>query len=177
MGHNAPKGRKWNMAFKCICVWCSFNNGVVLSAYCLVHGNSLWWKGWDPINWFNHTSWVAVVTPTDGPKSDRNCCVIKVFGGFLCCQVVIGPSQISSFFSWICVMIISNGSIRHTATCVGAQRGESFALFQFLLSRLRKVSYLTVSVPLTVKQVRVNECVVQYDWSMIFKGPIKWCNT
>ena len=27
-------------------------------------------------------------------------------------------------------MIISNGSIRHTATCVGAQRGESFALFR-----------------------------------------------
>ena len=34
---NAPKGRKWDMAFKCICVWCGFNNGVVLSAYCLVH--------------------------------------------------------------------------------------------------------------------------------------------
>ena len=43
-------------------------------------------------------------------------------------------------------------------------------------SRLRKVSYLAVSVRivrLTVKQVRLNECVVQHDWSMIFKGPIK----
>ena len=68
-------------------------------------------------------------------------------------------------------MIISNGSIRRTATCVGAQRGESFAFF--LLSRLGKVSYLAVSVRLTVKQVRVNECVMQYDWSMILKGPIK----
>ena len=29
----------------------------------------------------NHTSWVAVVTPTDCPKSVRNPCVIEVFGG------------------------------------------------------------------------------------------------
>ena len=34
---NAPKGRKWDIAFKCIFVWCVFNNGVLLSAYCLVH--------------------------------------------------------------------------------------------------------------------------------------------
>ena len=51
-------------------------------------------------------------------------------------------------------------------------REESHLPF-FLLSRLHKVSYLAVSVRLTVKQVRVNECVVQYDWPMIFKGPIK----
>ena len=30
---------------------------------------------------FNHTSWMAVVTPTDRPKSVRNRCVIEVFGG------------------------------------------------------------------------------------------------
>ena len=29
----------------------------------------------------NHTSWVAVVTSTDRPKSVRNCCVIELFGG------------------------------------------------------------------------------------------------
>ena len=36
---NVPKGRKLDMAFKCIFVWCGFNNGVLLhvSAYCLVH--------------------------------------------------------------------------------------------------------------------------------------------
>ena len=39
------------------------------------------WEGWDPVKWFNHTSWVAIVTPTDRPKSVRNRCVIKVFGG------------------------------------------------------------------------------------------------
>ena len=59
----------------------------------------------------NHTSWVAVVTPTDRPKSVRNRCFNRTFlwrcllslypfdisvgvGAF-----VIGLSQISSFFS------------------------------------------------------------------------------
>ena len=42
------------------------------------------WEGWDPVNWFNHTSWVAIVTPADRPKSVRNRCVIEVFGGVLC---------------------------------------------------------------------------------------------
>ena len=63
------------------------------------------------VNRFNHTSWVTTVTPTDRPKSVRNSCVIKVFGGvfmlsrcFLDCSVgvgvfVTGQSQISSFFS------------------------------------------------------------------------------
>ena len=26
------------------------------------------WEGWDPVNWLNHTSWVAIVTQTDRPK-------------------------------------------------------------------------------------------------------------
>ena len=58
----------------------------------------------------NHTSWVAVVTPTNRPKSVRNRCVIEVFCGVvlpLCAIVisvvvgafVIGLSQISSFLS------------------------------------------------------------------------------
>ena len=69
------------------------------------------WEGWDPVNWFNHTSWVAIVTPTDRPKSVRNRCVIEVFcvvfvfsSCSLDCSVsvgafVIGLSQISSFFT------------------------------------------------------------------------------
>ena len=32
----------------------------------------------------NHTSWVAVVTPTDHPKSVRNRCVIELFCGVVC---------------------------------------------------------------------------------------------
>ena len=59
----------------------------------------------------NHTSWVAVVTPTDRPKSVRNSCVIEVFGVVFklsCCflefsldvgALVMELSQISSFFS------------------------------------------------------------------------------
>ena len=34
-----------------------------------------------PVNCFSHTSWVAVVTPTDRPKSVRNPFVLEVFGG------------------------------------------------------------------------------------------------
>ena len=40
--------------------------------------------GWDPVNRFNHTSRVAIVTQADRPKSVRNRCVIEVFGGVLC---------------------------------------------------------------------------------------------
>ena len=53
----------------------------------------------------NHTSWVAVVTPTDRPKSVRNRCLIELFCGVVCVvsvgvgAFVIGLSQISSFFS------------------------------------------------------------------------------
>ena len=35
--------------------------------------------GWVPVNRFNHTSWMAVGTPTDRVKSVRNRCVIEVF--------------------------------------------------------------------------------------------------
>ena len=61
----------------------------------------------------NHTSWVAVVTPTDRPKSVRNRCLIELFCGVVCVVTlplfdisvgvgafVIGLSQISSFFSF-----------------------------------------------------------------------------
>ena len=37
-----------------------------------------------PVNQVNHTSMVAVVTPTDRPKSVRNRCVIELF-----CDVVL----------------------------------------------------------------------------------------
>ena len=65
-----------------------------------------------PVNQVNHTSMVAVVTPTDHPKSIRNRCVIELFGALFLLSLcpygvsvgvwafVIGPSQISSFSSW-----------------------------------------------------------------------------
>ena len=37
-----------------------------------------------PVKPVNHTSWVAVVTPTDRPKSVRNRCVIELFCGVVC---------------------------------------------------------------------------------------------
>ena len=64
-----------------------------------------------PVNQVNHTSWVAVVTPTDRPKSVRNRCLIELFCGVVCVitalfdisvgvgAFVIGLSQISSFLS------------------------------------------------------------------------------
>ena len=42
-----------------------------------------------PVHQVNHTSWVAVVTPTDHPKSVRNRCVIELFGVFLCCHFAL----------------------------------------------------------------------------------------
>ena len=69
-------------------------------------------EGWVPVKRFHHTSWVAVVTPSDCPKSVRNRFVIEVFRGvfvlsrsfFLEFSVgvgvfVIGLIQISSFYS------------------------------------------------------------------------------
>ena len=65
-----------------------------------------------PVKPVNHTSWVAVVTPTDRPKSVRSRCVIDLFVALfvlpLCpfdisvgVEVLfIGLSQISSFFSY-----------------------------------------------------------------------------
>ena len=65
-----------------------------------------------PVNQVNHTSLVAVVTPTDRPKSVRNLCVFELFCGVACVVTlpgpfdisvgvgvfVIEPNQISSFF-------------------------------------------------------------------------------
>ena len=63
-----------------------------------------------PVNQVNHTSWVAVVTPTDRPKSVRNRCLIELFCGVVCVVTarfdisvgvgafVIGLSQISLLF-------------------------------------------------------------------------------
>ena len=76
-----------------------------------LHGCCGEWEG-GPVNQVNHTSWVAVVTPTDRPKSVRNCCLIELFCGVVCvvtlpfwhfcwCRgFVIGLGQISSFLSW-----------------------------------------------------------------------------
>ena len=65
----------------------------------------------DPVNRFNHTSYVVVVTPTDRLKSVQNCCVIEGFGDVFVLSrcffdfsvgvgaFVIGLIKFSSFFS------------------------------------------------------------------------------
>ena len=65
-----------------------------------------------PVNQIDHTSLVAVVTPTDRPKSVRIRCVIEFFVALFVLSLcpfdifvgerafVIGLSHISSFFSW-----------------------------------------------------------------------------
>ena len=55
--------------FKCVSFW--------------LHGCCGEWEG-GPVNQVNHTSWVAVVTPTDRPKSVRNRCLIELFCGVVC---------------------------------------------------------------------------------------------
>ena len=65
-----------------------------------------------PVHQVNHTSWEAVLTPTDRPKSVHNRCVIELFCGVVCVAAwpfdisvgerafVVGLSQISTFFSY-----------------------------------------------------------------------------
>ena len=74
-----------------------------------LHGCCGEWEGWARKQ-VNHTSWVAIFTPTDRPKSFRNRSVIELFVALfvlsLCpfdisvgvAAFVIGLSQISSFF-------------------------------------------------------------------------------
>ena len=76
-----------------------------------------------PVNQVNHTSWVAVITPTDRTKSVCNCCVIELFVALFVLSLcpfdisvgvgafVIGLSQISSFFS------LYHTGVSNTRTC------------------------------------------------------------
>ena len=48
-----------------------------------LHRISVKYEGYDPVIRFNNTSWVAVVIPTDRPKSVRNRCVMEVSLCFL----------------------------------------------------------------------------------------------
>ena len=63
--------------------FCKNKLHVVLSV--LFHSFCDLWGGWDPVNRFNYTSWMADVAPTDRHKSVRNRCVIDVIE-FLCCH-------------------------------------------------------------------------------------------
>ena len=62
-----PQTLIWNVIYKFLNV-CPFD-------YTAVAGSGKV----GPVNQVNHTSWVAVVTPTDRTKSVRNRCVIELF--------------------------------------------------------------------------------------------------
>ena len=80
----------------------------------------------------NHTSRVALVTPTDRPKSVRNRCLIELFCGVVCVVTcpfdisvgvgafVIELGQISSFlstfilFSYVCIEWFGESHLRAT---------------------------------------------------------------
>ena len=65
--------------FSILCVLSVYTERIVIHV-CPFDGFCGLWEGWDPVNRFNHTSWVAIVTPTDRPKLVRNHCVIEGFG-------------------------------------------------------------------------------------------------
>ena len=80
-----------------------------LYVFFLLHIACSFREGWDPVNRFNHTSLVAVVTQTECPNSARNRCVIEDLIAFLCnhvgCSCVCScfchrTCQVSSFLSW-----------------------------------------------------------------------------
>ena len=107
----------------------------------------------------NHTSWVAVVTPTDRPKSVRNRCVIELFCGVVLLSLclfdisvgvgafVIGLSQISSFFSY------------SSETCVKDFNGSKiiirivFNVFILCVLKKRCLQIFTISLPINVYQI------------------------
>ena len=75
----------------------------------------------------NHTSWVAVVTPADRPKSVRNRCLIDFFVALFVLSLCpfdiyvgvraffIGLGQISSFLSlkWTEIRAIRNATVSY----------------------------------------------------------------
>ena len=71
-------------------------------------------------HWFNHTIWVAIITPTDCHKSVRNRCVIEVFGGvfgFFCrCRGFWHRTELDLFlylFPYIRWLVHEPGYFRH----------------------------------------------------------------
>ena len=81
----------------------------------------------------NHTSGVTAVTPTDRPKSVRNCCVIEVFGGvfyvgmlffgFFCgCKGFCHRTE-SELFLFLLINMSYNWIINTTLKIVAAFRG------------------------------------------------------
>ena len=104
----------WTLCFGWLLVCCLYKEVYFQIFKCVsfwLHSCCGEWKGWvrKPVN---DTSWVAVATPTDRPKSIRNCCVIELFVALFVLSLcpfhisaghgvgafAIGLSKITSFF-------------------------------------------------------------------------------
>ena len=71
----------WPLRLGWMLVWCLYKEVYLQIFKCVsfwLHGCCREWEV-GPVNQVNHTSWVAVVTPTDRPKSVRNRCLIELF--------------------------------------------------------------------------------------------------
>ena len=76
----------WPLRLVWLLVCCLYKGVYLQIVKCVsfwLHGCCGEWEG-GPVNQVNHTSWVAVVTPTDRPKSARNRCLIELFCGVVC---------------------------------------------------------------------------------------------
>ena len=97
-----------------------------------------------PVNQVN-TSWVAIVTPTDRPKSVRNRSVIEFFVALFVlsfCPLdisvgvgafVIGLSQMPSFFSYHKHSLLHLNQDNSIITCI-----ILMCLFSFFIQRLKR---------------------------------------
>ena len=76
----------WPLCLVWMLVCCLYKEVYLQILKCVsfwLHGCCREWEG-GPVNQVNHTSWVAVVTPTDRPKSVLNCCLIELFCSVVC---------------------------------------------------------------------------------------------
>ena len=80
-----------------------------------------------PVNRFNHTSWMALVTPTDRPKSVCNRCVIEVFGEVFVLSIGF---RIFCLYRGFCHMTESNPSFSLFSEHTG-NAGNTGLVFQF----------------------------------------------
>ena len=101
-----------------------------------------------PVNQYNHTSWVAVVTLTDRPKSVRNRFVIELFVALFALSLcpfdisvgvgafVVGLSLISSFFSFNMHLITIHICQYYVNSCL-----TSLLLLRILTKRTEDVAW------------------------------------
>ena len=103
----------------------------------------------------NHTSWVALVTPTDRPKSVRNRCLIELFCGVVC--VVTCPFDISV---GVGAFVIGLGQI---SSFLSEKRKRRISRYSYLMKTLISSEYgLTISGHVTVLRQWLSEKNTDY---------------